>query len=68
MKQTDLTMAQSFPDDIVRTELDHDVITARAHELWELRGCPIGSPEVDWLEAEAELNARTQPARQWQAA
>ena len=26
-----------------------------AHALWVERGCPIGSPEVDWFEAERRL-------------
>jgi hypothetical protein len=30
----------------------HDVITASAYDCWVARGCPIGSPEVDWLQAE----------------
>ena len=30
-------------------------ISERAYELWNARGCPEGSPETDWLQAEAEL-------------
>ena len=30
-------------------------IAALAYELWIQRGCPIGSPEVDWFRAEEEL-------------
>ena len=30
-------------------------ISALAYELWIQRGCPVGSPEVDWLRAEEEL-------------
>jgi hypothetical protein len=26
-----------------------------AHKLWIERGCPIGSPEVDWAEAKRRL-------------
>lgn len=26
-----------------------------AHALWQQRGCPIGSPEQDWIEAEQQL-------------
>ena len=33
----------------------HEEIALRAHRLWEARGCPIGSPEEDWLRAEEEL-------------
>ena len=27
-----------------------------AYGLWEERGCPYGSPEIDWLEAERKLS------------
>lgn len=30
-------------------------VTILAHRLWQERGCPEGSPEVDWLRAEQEL-------------
>ena len=36
----------------------HDQIAARAHELWQARGCPEGSPEVDWFRAAAELRSQ----------
>ncbi|HLG99568.1 MAG TPA: DUF2934 domain-containing protein [Bryobacteraceae bacterium] len=39
----------------------HDQIAERAFELWHARGCPIGSPEQDWLQAEAELLAEAAP-------
>ena len=35
--------------------LSHDEIARLAHELWQARGCPHGSAEVDWLRAEQEL-------------
>jgi hypothetical protein len=28
-----------------------------AYALWEARGCPEGSAEEDWLQAERELSA-----------
>jgi Protein of unknown function (DUF2934) len=34
-------------------------ISARAYELWRARGCPIGSPELDWLQAEEDLRMQT---------
>jgi hypothetical protein len=37
-------------------------ISARAYELWMERGCPVGSPEIDWLQAEAEITP-VQPHR-----
>jgi hypothetical protein len=30
-------------------------IAALAYQLWQGRGCPIGSPEEDWFRAENEL-------------
>jgi len=35
------------------SEPDH--VALIAYTLWESRGCPIGSPEVDWFKAEQEL-------------
>jgi hypothetical protein len=34
---------------------DQDQIAALAYSLWEARGCPEGSPEDDWFQAEQEL-------------
>lgn len=39
--------------------VDEAAISARAYELWQERGCPIGSAETDWLRAEEELKKRT---------
>ena len=36
----------------------HDEIAELAHSLWIARGCPQGSPEVDWFQAARELRAR----------
>jgi hypothetical protein len=33
----------------------HEEITALAYSLWEVRGCPEGSPEEDWFNAERAL-------------
>lgn len=33
----------------------HEDIARLAYTLWQLRGCPYGSPEEDWLAAEGEL-------------
>jgi len=37
---------------------NHGEISALAYELWIQRGCPLGSPEVDWFRAEEELTRR----------
>ncbi len=36
----------------------HAEIAALAHELWEQRGRPEGSPEEDWYRAAQELRSR----------
>jgi len=36
----------------------HHEIAALAHELWQARGCPAGSPDEDWFHAVEELRSR----------
>jgi hypothetical protein len=36
----------------------HDDIAALAHQLWQARGCPEGSPDQDWFRAAEELRSR----------
>jgi hypothetical protein len=38
---------------------NQDEIERRAFHLWEERGRPIGSPDVDWLLAEQELTTQS---------
>ena len=33
----------------------HKFVETLAFELWQQRGCPLGSPEVDWCAAERVL-------------
>jgi hypothetical protein len=35
----------------------HAEIAALAHELWQARGCPEGSPEEDWFHAAEKLRS-----------
>ena len=39
----------------------HEDIERRAFQLWQDRGCPVGSPEVEWEQAEGELSASPGP-------
>jgi hypothetical protein len=42
---------------------DIEEIKKRAHELWMERGCPHGSADEDWHQAERELRARNGSGR-----
>ena len=37
------------------SKLYHQEIAKLAYSFWELRGRPVGSPEIDWCRAELEL-------------
>jgi hypothetical protein len=37
------------------TTIDPTDVRDRAYARWQARGCPEGSPEQDWLDAEREL-------------
>jgi len=37
--------------------IPHDRIATRAYEKWCQRGCPQGTHQQDWYEAEAELRS-----------
>lgn len=39
-------------EDDLATHSRRDRVAVLAYQLWEQRGCPDGSPEIDWLEAE----------------
>lgn len=34
-------------------------VAALAYELWQGRGCPTGSPEIDWFQAEELLSRQS---------
>jgi Protein of unknown function (DUF2934) len=34
---------------------DQEQIAKLAYQLWQTRGCPIGSPDQDWFQAEQQL-------------
>src|SRR5581483_1056463 len=36
----------------------HAEIAELAHELWQARGCPEGTPEEDWFQAAKQLRSR----------
>ena len=36
-------------------EVDRETIQRLAYRLWQERGCPVGSPEIDWFHAEQNI-------------
>lgn len=38
----------------------HEDISKLAYSLWQARGCPEGSPEEDWFNAESALNTESE--------
>jgi hypothetical protein len=53
-------MTKGGPEHPAEARSDNNTIRALAYEYWLARGCPLGSPEVDWLRAEQELRSRTE--------
>ncbi len=56
----DIRLSHRSTEKSTRVELDHQEIEALAYRLWQERGAPIGSPEIDWSRAEDELKSRRQ--------
>jgi hypothetical protein len=42
----------------MREKYANNEIARLAYELWERRGRPLGSPEIDWYAAERALGVR----------
>jgi hypothetical protein len=42
-----------------RTQPSSEAIAALAFELWQARGCPEGSADTDWFQAERNLKVET---------
>jgi len=38
----------------------HEAIAALAYSMWQARGCPDGTPDEDWFNAEKALKARVE--------
>jgi Protein of unknown function (DUF2934) len=52
--------ATASDSQVAVTSMQED-IAKLAYALWQQRGCPYGSPEIDWLEAERNLSASSEP-------
>ncbi len=51
-KQQPIALAPDFPG-----EDRHEFVAKLAYKLWEERGRPLGSPEVDWFAAERTVHS-----------
>jgi hypothetical protein len=49
---------QDATQNIISEPRNQAELSSLAYELWIQRGCPLGSPEVDWFRAEEELKSR----------
>lgn len=58
--QTDVTSSKGELESSIPT--DDETIQRLAYELWQARGCPFGSAEVDWFAAERQLGNTSQVA------
>jgi hypothetical protein len=56
----DPTNVVTSTPDAIPEQVDDAAVAARAYELWEERGRPIGSDLEDWYRAEQELRGQTQ--------
>ncbi len=48
----------SYKEEKIKEKYAHEEIARLAYELWERRGRPRGSPEIDWYAAESALGVR----------
>ncbi len=50
-----------FVEGPLQNELEqHQTIQLAAYHLWQQRGCPFGTPEVDWFGAEEQLGKQSE--------
>lgn len=52
---------RDFMDNDAAADRAHEEIAQFAYQLWEQRGHPFGSPEVDWFRAEDEMRRWESP-------
>ena len=49
---------QNAAQNFISEPTNQGEISALAYELWIQRGCPLGSPEVDWFRAKEDLRRK----------
>ena len=58
-KKRDAKQPSEFTERSASEGVSEDAIAALAYELWQERGCPVGSDQMDWFQAERELKGPT---------
>ena len=53
---TNTTENEVTSDDLAGGTSDQSEIAALAYSLWQDRGCPIGSPDEDWFQADEGIS------------
>jgi hypothetical protein len=69
-RSTSALTQDTSPDLLERstaTSVSQEEVSARAYRCWHERGCPDGSPEVDWRRAEQELEQERKRGRGFSA-
>ena len=54
-KQVHKVSRLSQANETGETTPQHEQIAQHAYDLWQRRGRPLGSPDEDWTQAEADL-------------
>jgi hypothetical protein len=49
---------RTFMESVQSESQQQELIRLAAFFLWEQRGCPFGTPEIDWFRAEEEIRVQ----------
>jgi hypothetical protein len=58
VKSVSAGLAQGQAEAAATTGCNEVEVREHAYSCWQERGCPVGSPDEDWLRAERGLNGR----------
>ena len=52
VRMSERNTSNEQPESVAMPQWDHQQVATLAYQLWHERGCPEGSPEVDWFQAQ----------------
>jgi hypothetical protein len=61
-RATQVDFNAAAPDDARASAPDETEVAELAYRLWLERGCPVGSDQEDWFQAESTLRSRNESA------